>query len=332
MYKNKVSKYKNKLNQVGGSCPFKNGDIVIRKDDNSKYGTVVGLILNERLQTCTKLYVKLENEEVDIWNSMDVEKIDTDNLDQLANTLSITNILSTMSLPDIIKLYRTRHPEIKNAIKVYKKYDFYDQDPLQEDIGLREFNEMFPFCKGLNISYRRNIPDADFIYLRGIKRLNISGWIQITDIALVHLCGIHTLNLRYGYQPTRITNATLVNLRGIHTLNIDNWEQIRDVAFVNLRGIHTLSMDSCDQITDTAFINLRGIHSLFMVECNQPTITDAAFVHLHGINTLNMQFCNQVSITNIAFDNLHGIKKLNMFACNPERIVYALSIGLPVTK
>jgi hypothetical protein len=40
MYKNKVSKYQNKLNQVGGACPFKNGDIVIKKD-YSNYGTVI---------------------------------------------------------------------------------------------------------------------------------------------------------------------------------------------------------------------------------------------------------------------------------------------------
>jgi hypothetical protein len=196
MYKNKVSKYKNKLNQVGGACPFKNDDLVIRKDDNSKYGTVVGLILNERLQTCIKLYVKLENGEVEIWKKTDVEKIDTDNLDQLAHTLSTTNILSTMSLPDIIKLYRTRHPGIQNAIKVYRKHDFYDQEPLQKDVSLREFNEMFPFCKGLNISYRNDIRNAEFRFLSGIKRLNINSCDQIQNDVFVHLRGIHTLNMR----------------------------------------------------------------------------------------------------------------------------------------
>jgi len=344
-YKNKVSKYQNKLNQVGGACPFKNGDIVMRKDNISKYGIIVGLILNNELQTCNKLYVKLENGEVEIWNLMDVGK---DNLDQVTDILLNTNTLGMLPLPNIIKLFRTGHPGIQNAIKVYRKYDFYDQEPLQDDVSLREFNEMFPFCKGLNISDRRDIIDADFVYLRGIKRLNITWCSQITDIALVHLRGIHTLNMKGCYRTTdialvhlrgihilnmescfRISNAAFIHLRGIHTLYMIDCIRIKNAAFINLRGIHKLNMNSCRQITDAAFVHLSGIHYLKINFCDK--ITDAAFVHLSGIHTLYMIGCDQPSITNNAFHNLIGIRYINMRGCNEERIAYARRIGLPVT-
>jgi len=118
-YKNKVSKYQNKLNQIGGA--------------------------------------QQSNEE----------------LDKLMIILLNTNTLGTMPLPSIINLYRTGHPGIQNAIKEYKMHDFYDQTPLQDDVSLLEFNQMFPFCRGLNISHRTNDTDADFVYLRGIKKLSI---------------------------------------------------------------------------------------------------------------------------------------------------------------
>jgi hypothetical protein len=263
-YKNKVSKYKNKLNQIGGACPFKNGDIVIRKDDNNKYGTVVGLILSERLQNCIKLYVKLENREVEIWDSLDVQKLDifslnVNHLTNLAYILSNTNILGIMSLPDLVNLYRLGNQEVRSAIQEYKMHDFFDQKPLQGDVSLIEFNEMFPFCRGLNISRRQDIPDVDFIYLRGIKKLK----------------------MKYCQQ---ITGAGFVYLRGIHTLNMENCKQITDAAFVHLRGIHTLNMSYCRQITDEAFKYLSGIHTLFMIRCTQNTITDKAFRAVRILN------------------------------------------------
>jgi len=334
-YKNKVSKYKNKLNQIGGACPYKNGDTVIRKDDNNKYGTVVGLILSERLQNCIKLRVKLANGEVEIWNSLDVQKLDTfslnvNHLTNLAYILSNTNIFGIMLLPDLVNLYRFGNQEVRSSIKQYKMHDFYDQKPLQKDVSLREFNEMFPFCRGLNISHRTNITDADFVYLRGIKRLSMTYCNTITNNAFVNLRGIHTLDIS---NCTQITDDALVNLRGIHTLFMLLCRQITDAAFVNLRGIHTLAISYFNQITitDAAFINIRGIHTLDMDFCGQITITDAAFINLRGIQYLDMTNCRQNTITDNAFNNLHGIKELNMYSCNRDRIEYARSIGLPVT-
>ena len=113
-YKNKVSKYQNKLNQVGGS------------------------------------------EYCDL--PQDIIKLG----------------LEYLILPDLINLYRTGNTEVKRCIQENKMYDFYDQEPLPRDVSLREFNEMFPFCNGLNISRRGDILDADFVYLRCIKRLKMN--------------------------------------------------------------------------------------------------------------------------------------------------------------
>jgi hypothetical protein len=109
---------------------------------------------------------------------------------------------------------------------------------------------------------------------------NISGRRDLADAAFVHLEGLRTLDMNGCDQPS-ITDAAFVHLRGIHTLNMGGCSQrtITDAAFAHLRGIHTLSMHGCDQpgITDAAFVHLRGIHTLDIGGCDQRSFTAAEF-------------------------------------------------------
>ena len=218
---------------------------------------------------------------------------------------------------------------INNANQVYgvterdevvKKFE-----PPSIEGSLQEWRQQNPYATVANIEDRKDLIDADFIYLRGIKWLNMSKCNQddITDAAFSSLKGIHKLNMAECKQPG-ISNEAFVNLKGIHTLNMMGCSQagITNQAFVHLKGIHTLKMSRCSQrsITDAAFVHLKGIHTLNMAECNRRGITDAAFVHLKGIHTLNMMGCWQAGITDRAFVHLKGIHTLNMAWCNQEGI------------
>ena len=156
--------------------------------------------------------------------------------------------------------------------------------------NIKAWRAAFPVARAVNVSYRNDIVDADFVHIRGDARVRL-----------------HTVNM---WKCKRVTDAAFVHLRGIHTLNIMDCNQatITDSAFIHLRGIHTLRMSGCNQatITDSAFIHLRGIHTLNMSFCDQATIIDAAFVHLRGI-TLLISFCDKATIITAALAHLHGI-------------------------
>ncbi len=188
-----------------------------------------------------------------------------------------------------------------------------------------------------NVSWRRNLTDADFVHFRGLLALNMSGCTNtaiadaITDAAFAHLRGINTLYMS-GCNQASITDAAFAHLRGIHTLNMRlcNQDGITDTAFEHLRGIHTLDMSFCSQasITDAAFVHLRGIHTLDMSFCSQASITDAAFVHLRGIHTLDLSGCSQEGITDAAFAHLRGIHSLHMSSCSQAGITDAAFVHL----
>ena len=167
--------------------------------------------------------------------------------------------------------------------------------------SVRAWRAAFPVARAVNVSYRDDIVDADFVHIRGDARVRL-----------------HTVNM---WSCKRVTDAAFVHLRGIHTLDMTGCNQatITDSAFIHLRGIHTLYMIGCNQvtITDSAFIHLRGIHTLNMRGCNQATITDSAFIHLRGIHTLYMGYCNQATITPAALTHLRGIHTLETDYCSP---------------
>ena len=202
--------------------------------------------------------------------------------------------------------------------------------------SVKAWRAAFPVARAVNVKYRNDIVDADFVHIRGDARVrlhhvNMRRCKRVTDAAFIHLRGIHTLDM-ICYNQVTITDAAFIHLRGIHTLfmNDCNQETITDAAFIHLRGIDTLFMGGCNQetITDAAFIYLRGIQFLFMRDCNQATITDAAFVHLRGIKMLFMSNCNQATITEAAFVHLRGIGLLDMTGCNQPTITDAALVNL----
>ena len=194
--------------------------------------------------------------------------------------------------------------------------------------SLQEWRTRNPNALVANVTWRADISDKDFLYLRGLKALNMSGCSQagITDAAFAYLRGIHTLDMS-SCRQTGITDGAFMHLHGIRTLDMSYCNQagITDAAFMHLRGIHTLDMSRCYQesITDAAFAYLRGIHTLDMSGCRQEGITDAAFAYLRGIHTLNMSGCWQDGITDTAFVYLRGIHTLDMSGCRQSTITAA---------
>jgi hypothetical protein len=207
--------------------------------------------------------------------------------------------------------------------------DFQWMDDVSRIKGsVKAWRAAFPVARAVNVSYRYDLVDADFVHIRGDARarlhtVNMDGCRAVTDAAFIHLRGINTLYM-YSCNQDTITDAAFVHLRGMQKLNMSRCNQgmITDAAFVHLRGIHTLLIRGCSQrsITDVAFESLRGIHTLDMNSCDQPTITDAAFVHLRGIHTLNIGWCNQITITDAAFTHLRGVQTLQMGFCDQATI------------
>ena len=194
--------------------------------------------------------------------------------------------------------------------------------------SLRLWRACFPCATAINICYRKDLSDADFVNLRGIHTLNMSGCDQegITDTAFAHLTGIRSL-IMSSCNQAGITDAAFAHLRGIQGLDMSDCDQagITDAAFTHLEGIRFLNMNRCVQagITDAAFAYLSGIQHLFMKECRQEGITDAAFAHLRGIKTLDMAGCRQETISDAAFAHLSGIHTLDMGGCDQPGITDA---------
>jgi len=144
--------------------------------------------------------------------------------------------------------------------------------------SLEEWRRAYPRATVANISGRRDLRDADFVHLRGIRWVNMTGCKSITDAAFVHLRGIKVLNMSFCDQVT-----------------------ITDAAFVNLQGIERLNMSYCDQatITDAAFPNLRGIKVLNIARCHQRGITGSTLNTLgNELTRLQVFNCNQATIRN----------------------------------
>jgi len=94
-----------------------------------------------------------------------------------------------------------------------------------------------PGAEVANVEDRRDLRDADFVHLVGLKAVNMWRCTRITDAGLAHLVGIHTLDMG---GCTGITDAGLAHLAGIHTLNMHGCTGITDAGLVHLVGIHTL--------------------------------------------------------------------------------------------
>jgi hypothetical protein len=82
--------------------------------------------------------------------------------------------------------------------------------------SLAAWRACFPGAVAANLRERRDLRDADFVHLAGVKVLDMWCCRGITDAGLAHLAGIHTLKMRYC---TGITGAGLAHLAGIRELN-----------------------------------------------------------------------------------------------------------------
>ena len=101
--------------------------------------------------------------------------------------------------------------------------------------SLAAWRACFPGARAANVAGRRDLRDADFVHLAGVKVLIMSGCTGITDAGLAHLAGIRTLNM--GDCP-RITDAGLAHLTGIHTLSMNRCAPAA-IAAARARGLLT---------------------------------------------------------------------------------------------
>ena len=130
---------------------------------------------------------------------------------------------SSIDLPDLMFYHETaKHWSLKEALKFShvsqdtKKFvaempwDFYNYS-IPNDMTLNVFNRIFPNAIGINISNLGKITDADFIYLRLIKKLNMSDCYQLTDAVFTHLTNLTTLDISYCNQLTDAAFTHLTN-------------------------------------------------------------------------------------------------------------------------
>ena len=108
--------------------------------------------------------------------------------------------------------------------------------------SLAAWRACFPGAVAANLRERRDLRDADFVHLAGVKVLDMWCCRGITDAGLAHLTGIHTLNMSYC---TGITDAGLAHLTDIHTLRMERCEQITAAGLTHLPGIRRLFMRYC---------------------------------------------------------------------------------------
>ena len=361
MYKNKLSKYQNKLKQYGGlSCPYKVNDQIVLTDSNDaallyKIGTIIKIHYNVPEGAyyfnpiCNKVDVNIDGK-IHSVSTLDIKKI-SDLTPELMLSIkidtippdTIKEIFKNLTMNDLIKIYNnTNRIQFREVINEYP-FDFYEV-PIPANMTLREFKDIFGNAIGINLTNHTNINDNDFnndilprtLYINSSNtrqlKVNISRCNILTDNAFIPLNNyIHTLDMSRCNQQT-ITDAAFVHLRNVHTLimSVCNQQTITDAAFVYLRNVHTLDMSWCRQvnITDAAFVHLMNVHTLIMSECNQQTITDAAFIPLTNVHTLDMSYCNQETITDAAFVHLKGVHILNMSSCNQETITDAAFVHL----
>ena len=82
---------------------------------------------------------------------------------------------------------------------------------------LAAWRACFPGAVAANVYGRKDLGDADFVHLVGVKVLNMGFCTGITDAGLAHLAGIHTLDM---YRCTGVTDAGLAHLTGIRKLTM----------------------------------------------------------------------------------------------------------------
>ena len=137
-----------------------------------------------------------------------------------------------------------------------------------------------PTVNVARLNGRKDLVDADFIHLRGIKALSIAACNQegLTNKAFENLVSLSVLNMS-GCNQATITDAAFSHLRFCKKLLMKGCNQatITDKAFIPLRGgpLYHLDIDSCRQLTAHVLDGLTNLHVVSAVFC-QPDLKERA--------------------------------------------------------
>jgi hypothetical protein len=124
-------------------------------------------------------------------------------------------IFSYLTMKDSNKV-RVQCVECRDAVM-----DFPWMDAKSRIKGsVKAWRAAFPCARAVNVSYRIDIVDADFIHIRGDARVRLHtvnmGWCHnVTDAAFVYLRGIHTLDM--SNFRTYMGNSLSPSARDSHT-------------------------------------------------------------------------------------------------------------------
>jgi hypothetical protein len=192
----------------------------------------------------------------------------------------------------------------------------------------------FPHAVAANICNRRDLRKADFVLLRGIKRLNMYGCTGVTDAALAHVAStLEELNI---VGCTGLTNAVAAHLTQVQDLTVYNCgpgitgallaslPSLRRLttfghgalpfSLASLRGSATLEyvdISGSTQLVDDALSYIAGVPEVVLNECFN--ITDAGIAHLRGARRLSLVDCSPLG--DAALAHLRGVEVLNLCGC-----------------
>ena len=185
--------------------------------------------------------------------------------------------------------------------------------------SLKQWRLAHPSATVANIENRKDLKDADFVYLEGIKGLRMNNCnvvTSVTDAAFAHLKQLHTLHMDRCSQES-ITDAAFAHLGGLVELSMWQCDQhtITSAAFSHLSSLEILNIGSCvqEEITDSAFVGLSRLRSLSIKRCSQSKLTDALFQYLPNLIILDMSRCLQ--FTDAAFPFFKKLQRLTMGEC-----------------
>ena len=212
-----------------------------------------------------------------------------------------SQVLKFLNLADVTKLSGTS-PDNLQVTQNYRNCDLYSVD-----IDLQIWRKKFPNVPCITITNRDDLTDADFQYLRGIKKMFISACTQITDNAFKYLDSLKILII----TNSDFTDDAFQYLTELEELCIFNCMNLTDNIFMFLPNLKKISLLGLTNITDNAFQYLTKLDDLTISECNR--LTNNAFVHLTNLKRLS--FANCENITNVAFHNLTNLEELEIILC-----------------
>jgi hypothetical protein len=356
-YLEKLNKYDKKL--LGGAgevnCPFKPGQIVEIKSDNS-FGKIEEIIFSSKPgNICTTVIVRkylpgnrvLSNDSVTL-SSLSIRSIS----DVKFTTDIFINMFTNLRLEELINIYRSNiDQQMREAINLYP-FDFYNQS-LSSTVTFTEFRNIFRNAIGINLE-NHSVNDAEFranMIGNRVTKLKINRCMNITDAIFQDLINLEELDI---YICDNIGNGGFQYLTNLKILNLYRCYGINDTAFHHLQNIQRLFIYRCYGITNEAFRYLSNLQDLELVHCQQITddalqylgglykleindcsITGTGYRHLRGLHTficrstiinnpLELEGIHTLDISgcffniNTIFDNLHGIHNLNISSCNSD--------------